>query len=160
MNADRKPFRVLFVCMGNICRSPAAEIVFRKQVADAGRSADFLIDSAGTIGMHAGKGPDTRMAATLASRGYRIEGKSRQIRERDLEDFDLILVMDQDNLADVRRLDRQQRHREKIRLFTDYCTRHQANEVPDPYYGGQAGFEKVADLVEDAAVGLLESRPS
>jgi len=160
MNSDRKPFRVLFVCMGNICRSPAAEIVFRKQVADAGRSGDFLIDSAGTIGFHAGKGPDPRMAATLSSRGYPIAGKSRQIDEQDLEDFDLILVMDQDNLANVRTLDRGRQHQDKIRLFTDYCSRHEANEVPDPYYGGQSGFEKVADLVEDAAAGLLASIPS
>lgn len=160
MNTDRKPFRVLFVCMGNICRSPAAEIVFRKQVADAGRTADFLIDSAGTLGYHAGKGPDPRMAATLAARGYAISGKARQIHERDLEDFDLILVMDQDNLAKVRALDRHQRHRGKIRLFTSYCRSHRADEVPDPYYGGQAGFENVADLVEDAAAGLLASVPT
>ncbi len=160
MNSDRKPFRVLFVCMGNICRSPAAEIVFRKQVADAGRTADFTIDSAGTLGYHAGKGPDSRMAATLSARGYTISGKARQIRERDLEDFDLILVMDQDNLSNVRALDRQQQHRDKIRLFTDYCTEHDAHEVPDPYYGGQAGFENVADLVEDAAAGLLASVPT
>lgn len=157
MNSDRKPFRVLFVCMGNICRSPAAEIVFRKQVADAGRSADFSIDSAGTIGIHAGKGPDARMAATLKSRGYAIAGKSRQIRASDLDAFDLILVMDEDNLADVRALDRRHLHHDRIHLFTDYCTEHEANEVPDPYYGGQAGFEKVVDLVEDAAAGLLAS---
>jgi protein-tyrosine phosphatase len=160
MNTARKPFRVLFVCMGNICRSPAAEIVFRKQVADAGRSEDFLIDSAGTIGFHTGKGPDPRMSATLAARGYPISGRSRQIREVDLEDFDLILVMDRENLANVRALDRERRHENKIKLFTDYCTRHEANEVPDPYYGGQAGFEMVADLVEDAAEGLLASLPS
>ena len=157
MNSDRKPFRVLFVCMGNICRSPAAEIVFRKQVAEARRSADFSIDSAGTIGIHAGKGPDARMAATLKSRGYTIAGKSRQIRASDLDAFDLILVMDEDNLADVRALDRRHLHHDRIHLFTDYCTEHEANEVPDPYYGGQAGFEKVVDLVEDAAAGLLAS---
>jgi protein-tyrosine phosphatase len=160
MNPDRKPFRVLFVCMGNICRSPAAEIVFRQQVAAAGRTAEFSIDSAGTIGHHTGKGPDSRMAATLAARGYLISGKSRQIRPADLLHFDLILVMDQEQLANVRALDPAQRHHHKIRLFTDYCTSSEAHEVPDPYYGGLAGFEKVADLVEDAAQGLLDSLAS
>lgn len=160
MNSARKPFRVLFVCMGNICRSPAAEIVFRRKVADSGRAGDFHIDSAGTIGHHAGKGPDRRMASTLSARGYEISGKSRQILSRDLDDFDLILVMDGENLADVHRLDRDGRRRDKIRLLTSYCTRHQAEVVPDPYYGGQSGFETVADLVEDAADGLLDSIPS
>jgi protein-tyrosine phosphatase len=157
MNSDRKPFRVLFVCMGNICRSPAAEIVFRSRVALAGRTAQFSIDSAGTIGHHAGKAPDSRMAATLSARGYLISGKSRQIRPADLLDFDLILVMDQENLSNVRALDPAQQHRDKIRQLTDFCTSSAAHEVPDPYYGGQAGFEKVADLVEDAAQGLLDS---
>lgn len=157
MNADRKPFRVIFVCMGNICRSPAAEIVFRQRVAEAGRSGDILIDSAGTLGYHAGKGPDSRMAATLKTRGYTIAGSARQITAHDLEDFDLVLVMDRDNFANVRRLDPEGRFQDKIRLFTSYCTRHDAEEVPDPYYGGQTGFEHVADLVEDASEGLLKA---
>ena len=92
MSAHRKPFRVLFICMGNICRSPAAEIVFRELVEDAGLAGEIHIDSAGTIGYHAGKGPDPRMAATLKSRGYTIAGRSRQVRPDDLEDFDLLLV--------------------------------------------------------------------
>jgi len=97
------------------------------------------------------------MAATLAGRGYRIFGSSRQIRPADLETFDLVLVMDEGNLSDVRGLDPGGRFHDKIRLFTSYCRRHAASEVPDPYYGGQAGFERVADLVEDAAQGLLGS---
>ncbi len=156
MPADRKPFRVLFICMGNICRSPAAEIVFRKQVEDAGLSEAIHIDSAGTIGYHAGKGPDPRMSDTLRSRGYTIAGRSRQVRSEDLADFDLLLVADEENLSDVRCLDPHGTHRDKIRLLVDYCVEQEASHVPDPYYGGQRGFEEVADLVEDACGGLLE----
>ncbi|MCW1923318.1 low molecular weight phosphotyrosine protein phosphatase [Luteolibacter arcticus] len=157
MPADRKPFRVLFVCMGNICRSPAAEIVFRQQVDAAGLNEAIHIDSAGTIGYHAGKGPDPRMADTLRRRGYVIAGRSRQVTTDDLRDFDLLLVADEENLADLHRLDRSGAHREKIRLLVDYCIEKEASHVPDPYYGGQHGFEEVADLVEDACQGLLDS---
>jgi protein-tyrosine phosphatase len=157
MSADRKPFRVLFVCMGNICRSPAAEIVFRRQVDDAGLSNAIHIDSAGTIGYHAGKGPDPRMADTLRRRGYDIAGRSRQVTAEDLREFDLLLAADQENLADLCRLDRSGAHREKLRLLVEYCLEREASHVPDPYYGGQHGFEEVADLVEDACQGLLDS---
>ncbi len=156
MPADRKPFRVLFVCMGNICRSPAAEIVFRQQVSEAGLNDSIHIDSAGTIGYHSGKGPDPRMADTLRRRGYLIAGRARQVTAADLADFDLILAADPENLADLRRLDREGLHRGKIRLLVDYCVDKEADHVPDPYYGGQQGFEEVADLVEDACSGLLE----
>jgi protein-tyrosine phosphatase len=156
MPADRKPFRVLFVCMGNICRSPAAEIIFRKQVDEAGLSEAIEIDSAGTIGFHAGKGPDPRMADTLRRRGYPIAGRSRQVTTQDLAEFDLILAADSENLADLRRLDRASAFRNKIRLLVDYCLEKEADHVPDPYYGGQQGFEDVADLVEDACAGLLQ----
>jgi protein-tyrosine phosphatase len=154
---DRKPFRVLFVCMGNICRSPAAEIVFHHKVTAAGLADAVETNSAGTIGFHAGKGPDPRMASSLAARGYRIFGRSRQIRKQDLDDFDLILVMDRENRANVRKLDPDHSRHEKIRLFMEYGTQHTVTEVPDPYYGGDEGFEHVADLVEDAADGLLRS---
>ncbi|WP_193213993.1 low molecular weight protein-tyrosine-phosphatase [Luteolibacter marinus] len=156
MPADRKPYRVLFVCMGNICRSPAAEIVFRKMVDEAGLNKRIEIDSAGTIGFHAGKGPDPRMAETLRRRGYPIAGRSRQFRVADLVDFDLILAADQENLSDLRRLDRDGSFRNKIQLLVDYCQDIEADHVPDPYYGGDAGFEHVADIVEDACGGLLE----
>jgi protein-tyrosine phosphatase len=156
MPADRKPFRVLFICMGNICRSPAAEIVFRKQVAEADLGDVIDIDSAGTIGYHAGKGPDPRMADTLRRRGYQITGRSRQVTAGDLADFDLILAADQENLADLRHLDPGRVHHGKIRLLVDYGSMGTASHVPDPYYGGPQGFEQVADLVEDACAGLLE----
>jgi len=157
MPADRKPIRVLFVCMGNICRSPAAEIVFRHQVNFAKLADAIEIDSAGTIGYHAGKGPDPRMSDTLRRRGYKIEGRSRQVTSEDLRDFDLVLAADQENLADLFRLDRSGEHREKIRLLVEYCVEKEASHVPDPYYGGQRGFEEVADLVEDACHGLLDT---
>lgn len=156
MTTDRKPFRVLFVCMGNICRSPAAEMVFRKMVDDAGLGELIEIDSAGTIGFHSGRGPDPRMAATLRRRGYPITGRARQVRSADLDDFDLILAADQDNLTDLRRLDRDGSHAGKIRLLVDFRGEMNADHVPDPYYGGDAGFEEVADIVEDACGGLLE----
>jgi protein-tyrosine phosphatase len=151
--------RILFVCMGNICRSPAAEIVFHQMVRKAGREKDFLIDSAGTLGIHQGNPPDHRMRHHLKQRGYEIFGTSRKITADDLELFDLILVMDDDNESEVRALDRSRRFSAKIRRLTDYGTRHQATEVPDPYYGGDAGFVQVIDLIEDACEGLLKSIP-
>lgn len=155
MNADRKPIRVLFVCMGNICRSPAGENVFRKLAADAGRSGDFVIDSAGTIDFHEGSPPDARMCATLRAHGYPVTGKARQIRPADLATFDLVVTMDDDNLQTVRRLDREGRFQEKIRPLVEFCTEHDAPCVPDPYYGGQQGFEKVIELLEDGCQGIL-----
>ncbi|MFC7338812.1 low molecular weight protein-tyrosine-phosphatase [Haloferula chungangensis] len=153
---SQPPYRVLFVCMGNICRSPAAEIVFRKLVHDEGLDERIEIDSAGTIGYHAGNPPDHRMSATLENRGYEITGQSRQIKAPDLDAFDLVLVADNDNLNDVKRLDIDQKHLPKIKLITDYCVEKEAKHVPDPYYGGASGFEEVADLVEDACAGLLD----
>ncbi len=150
------PFRILFVCMGNICRSPAADIICRKLADDAGLGSRIEIDSAGTIGYHAGHPPDRRMSATLAARGYSIDGSARQVRRRDLDLHDLILCADRDNLTDVRSLDPGGAAHGKIRLITDYCREHEADNVPDPYYGGQDGFDEVADLVEDACAGLLD----
>ena len=156
MSAPRKPFRVLFVCMGNICRSPAAEIVFRHLVTEAGLDGHIDIDSAGTLGYPRGNPPDPRMADALRARGYTIAGRARQVRADDLDAFDLLLTADEDNLADLRALDPGGTRREKVRLLTEFCTEHEAPRVPDPYYGGRRGFEQVADLIEDATAGLLE----
>ena len=142
--------------MGNICRSPAAEIVFTHLIGKNQASPAITCDSAGTIGYHAGSPPDPRMAATLAARGYRIFGSSRKIRHADLAGFDHILVADDENLQDLIELDASGEFRHKIRLITDHCVHLSADHVPDPYYGGQAGFEKVADLVEDACQGLFD----
>lgn len=160
MSSSSKPIRVLFVCMGNICRSPAADIVFRSLVREAGLDGQIECDSAGTIGYHAGHPPDARMAAELGRRGYEIHGSARQIRAADLEDFDLVLVADRENLADVRELEGAERRADRIRLLTDYCREHDADHVPDPYYGGSSGFRRVADLVEDACQGLLDELAS
>lgn len=148
--------RVLFICMGNICRSPAAEIVFRHLVHQQGLEDQFEIDSAGTIGYHRGSPPDSRMSATLKKRGYTITGASRPVTRDDLEHFDLILAADQENLADLRRLDPEGSFSGKIQLLVNYCRRSHPGHVPDPYYGSARGFEEVADLVEDACAGLLE----
>lgn len=148
--------RILFVCMGNICRSPAAEIVFRKMVTDAGREGDFEIDSAGTIGFHKGKPPDARMATHLAGNGYKVVGRSRQLTAADLREFDLILTMDEDNLADALSLDPSGELSHKVTPFVDYLTGHDEQRIPDPYYGGDEGFAHVIELLEDGCAELLD----
>lgn len=149
--------RVLFVCLGNICRSPAAEIIFRKQVADAGRAEEFEIDSAGTIDHHQGAPPDPRMSDSLRQKGFTIEGSSRQIQAEDLATFDLIVTMDESNLSDVQRLDKTGTLHSKIRPFVSFCRHHDDLRVPDPYYGGQRGFDHVIRMLEDGCEGILES---
>lgn len=150
-------YRILFVCLGNICRSPAAEIIFRKQVTDAGRAAEFEIDSAGTIGHHQGAPPDSRMSESLRQRGFTIEGCSRQIQPEDLIRFDLIVTMDESNLSDVLSLDETGRLHSKVRSFVSFCRHHDDLRVPDPYYGGQRGFDHVIRMLEDGCEGILES---
>lgn len=141
--------------MGNICRSPAAEIVFRKMVEDAGLDDRFEIDSAGTIGYHEGNPPDSRMCSHLEARGYEISGRSRPLRESDLGHYDLLLTMDEENLADTLRLDRNGDFGGRIKPFVDYLSEHEAERIPDPYYGGDAGFAHVIDLMEDGCRNLL-----
>jgi len=150
-----KSFRVLFVCLGNICRSPAAEGVMQAMVDEAGLGASIRVDSAGTEGWHHGKLPDARMREAGKALGYTLQSRARQDWREDLETFDLILAMDADNLRNLRLLDAQGLHHAKIRPFCDYCTSHDEKDVPDPYYGGPAGFEKVLDLLEDGCANLL-----
>ena len=154
----RPPYRVLFVCLGNICRSPAAEIIFRKLVEDAGRTGDFEIDSAGTIGHHQGSPPDARMSEALVQRGFTICGNARRIEAHDLKNFDLIVTMDESNLTDVQRLDASGKLHSKIHPLVSFCRHHDDPRVPDPYYGGKRGFEHVIDLLEDGCGGILLSR--
>ena len=145
--------------MGNICRSPAGDNVFRHMVESAELVDHYTIDSAGTLDYHTGNPPDARMSATLVQRGYEIQGAARQITAQDLDDFDLILAMDHDNFDNIHRLANDS-NEHKIKMFTDYCSEHENNFVPDPYYDGQAGFEFVADLIEDGCRKLLEeTRP-
>lgn len=144
---------VLFVCMGNICRSPTAEGVFRKLVSDAGRDSEFEIDSAGTIGYHAGDRADRRMRAAAEGRGYRLDSIARRITSADFDRFDLIVTMDDANFRDVSSMN--PGSTAEIVRMCDYCQEHLETEVPDPYYGGDAGFQTVIDILEDACANLL-----
>ena len=148
---------VLFVCMGNICRSPTAEGVFRKFLADAGLAETVHADSAGTHAYHVGEGPDSRARAAAERRGSSLEGmRARRVTDMDCAGFDFILAMDEDNLLQLRD-GADESHHEKIALLLDFAESNSLREVPDPYYGGAAGFERVLDLVEDASRGLLDS---
>ena len=144
---------ILFVCMGNICRSPTAEGVFRKLVADAGRDSEFEIDSAGTIGYHVGNMADNRMRSAAKGRGYRLESIARQIKLTDFDLFDLIVTMDDANFHEVSAMN--PGSRAEIVRMCDYGEEFDETEVPDPYYGGEAGFQKVIDILENACANLL-----
>ncbi|GHB95053.1 low molecular weight protein-tyrosine-phosphatase [Cerasicoccus arenae] len=148
---------ILFLCMGNICRSPAAHCVFQFLVDEAGLSEAFHIDSAGTIGYNEGSPPDHRMQAAMRQRDIPVIGHSRPLTSRDLKEFDLVLAMDRANLADARLLATNDQQLEKIQLFANFCTNHNLTEVPDPYYGGRHGFDHVMDIVEDGCAGLLKN---
>lgn len=149
------PVGVLFVCLGNICRSPTAHGVFEKLVREAGLQERIRIDSAGTGAWHVGESPDRRAATAASRRGYPLEHlRARQVKARDFADFDYILAMDHSNYSDLAAL-RQDNSRAKLQLFLEYATAFDEREVPDPYYGGVDGFDHVLDLVEDAAQGLL-----
>ncbi len=148
---------VLFVCMGNICRSPTAEGVFRKLVREEGVEHLFLIDSAGTHAYHVDNPPDERAQRAALARGVDISQlRARQVSRRDFEIFDHILVMDRYNY-DAAMLVCPLAHSHKVRLFMEYAPGLKISEVPDPYYGGRKGFEQVLDLVERAAIGFLDS---
>jgi protein-tyrosine phosphatase len=146
---------VLFVCLGNICRSPTAEGVFRQLVTEQGMTEHLHIDSCGTGNWHIGKSPDARAMAAADRRGVDISDlRARQIKAEDLDRFDYVLVMDRQNLADVRDIWHQNGGTEP-RLFLEFGESGQA-EVPDPYYGGEDGFERVLELIHEASQGLLE----
>ena len=154
---DKPTISVLFVCIGNICRSPTAEGVFRKHVVDADLVDDIHTDSAGTHAYHSGEPADRRAQAAAARRGFSLEGiRARRVTDDDYEQFDYILAMDEDNLV-VLQERAPDTHRNKVRLFLEFAESRRDTEVPDPYYGGSAGFERVLDLVEEASRGLLET---
>lgn len=160
-----KPFSVLFVCLGNICRSPAAEGVFTDLVKKRGFDSKFRIDSAGTIGYHEGNEADPRMRSASKRRGIQITSISRPIKPSDFVEFDLILAMDKQNKEDILEAFSRWKFRDplpedahkKVKLMCSYCKKHDETEVPDPYYGGPQGFEKVLDMLEDACESLLDS---
>ncbi len=156
MNASPR-VRVLFVCLGNICRSPTAEGVMRALVRDAGLQGSIEVDSAGTGSWHIGEAPDARATAAARERGIVLEGAARQVDAGDFATFDLIVAMDAQNLADLRRLAPDDAARERIVLLRDLDpdTAGRGLDVPDPYHGGTHGFEHVLDLVQSACVALL-----
>lgn len=148
--------KVLFVCMGNICRSPAAEGIFKKYVDEAKLGGQISIDSAGTIGYHEGELPDARMRKHALNRGYYLDSRARQFNpKKDFNEFDYIITMDNDNYLDITRLDHKGLYRNKIYKMADFISDKNVNEVPDPYYGGADGFEFVIDILEEGSKNLL-----
>jgi len=148
---------VLFVCTGNICRSPTAEAIFRKLAKDAGLDERMLAGSAGTHGYHVGEPPDPRAQAAAARRGYDLGGlRARKLERGDFDRFDLLLAMGRDHYSILQSMERTS-STSRLRLMMSYARRFREQEVPDPYYGGAQGFERVLDMLEDASQGLLES---
>lgn len=155
MSASTEPTRVLFVCLGNICRSPTAHGVFEAKLRERGLQAQVAVDSCGTGDWHVGHPPDPRAAAEAASRGYPIDHlRARQVTFEDFREFDYVLAMDRQNLADLQALCPAD-YGGHLGLFLAFAADHPTDEVPDPYYGGDAGFARVFDLVEAASDGLL-----
>lgn len=149
--------RILFVCMGNICRSPTAEGVVSNIITNNGLEDLIKVDSAGTHGYHIDEPPDRRTREAALRRGVHLSGlRARKVVPEDFERFDLLLAMDRDNLALLKRGARPEHHA-KLGLFMRYASRFEVEEVPDPYYGGEEGFELVLDMAEDAGQGLIEA---
>lgn len=151
------PIRVCFVCLGNICRSPTAEAVFTKLVTERGHAARFTIDSAGTGDWHVGELADPRSRAAALKRGVHITSRARQVHVRDFDAFDYLLAMDRSNEANLRRLAPHDPGRARVHLFRSFeAGAPDGAEVPDPYYGGDDGFEEVLDICQRAAEGFLD----
>ena len=149
-------FRVLLVCMGNICRSPTAEGVLRQYIKINRLGDKVEVDSAGTHGYHVGEAPDSRTQRAAAIRGYNLtQLRARKVARQDLDYFDLILAMDKSNLDNLQRMATPEQQ-ERIKLFMQYAKNFDDEEVPDPYYGLGHGFDLVLDMVEDASMGLIE----
>ena len=147
--------KVLFVCMGNICRSPTAEAVFAKLLKERNLAACFVIDSAGTHAYHAGESPDLRAQSAALQRDVELTHiRARKVVMGDFEDFDFLLAMDDDNYAVLMNACPEE-YKDKICYFLDYAPHLNTREVPDPYYGGKYGFERVLDMVEEASIGFL-----
>ncbi len=148
--------KILFVCLGNICRSPTAHGFFQKMVEDEGLQKRIVVDSAGTSSWHIGEPPDSRTVATAQSRGVDLSAlRGRQLQKSDLDEFDYVLAMDKDNLSNIERFCSPQ-SKAKTGLFLSYAKNSDLIEVPDPYHGGQGGFDHVFDLVVDACEGLMD----
>lgn len=148
--------KILFVCLGNICRSCTAEEIMRQQIIKTGKEKEIEVDSAGILNYHQGELPDTRMRMHAARRNYQLTHRSRPITTDDFYDFDLIIAMDEQNVDDLRHRAPSLESEKKIVRMTDYCQKKIVDHVPDPYYGGASGFENVLDILEDACEGLLK----
>lgn len=147
---------ILFVCLGNICRSPSAEAVFNALVKRKGFKNELSCDSAGTAAYHVGEPADYRMRQFAQKRGYHLTSISRPVDpDRDFDRFDYIVGMDKQNVRDLKSMARNENDRKKIFLMTDFCIDQKYDSVPDPYYGGASGFELVLDILEDACDGLI-----
>ena len=155
MNNQSK-INVLFVCMGNICRSPSAEAVMKAYVEKEGLADKIYIDSAGTISYHAGEPADSRMQKHAIKRGYNLTSISRQLTNYDFEEFEYVVGMDDENMVNMKHFLPTPELANKMSKMTDYCSEASPGYVPDPYYGGSEGFEHVLDLLEDACTGLLK----
>ena len=151
------PTKLLFVCLGNICRSPSAENIMNHLIHEAGLEREIQCDSAGTSGYHIGEPPDRRMNQAAMAKGIKLVGSSRRFESADFEEFDLILAMDRANYRDLVRQDSQGKYRDKVKMMCDYCSDFTDKEVPDPYYGGKKGFELVLSLIEEASDGLIRT---
>ncbi len=152
-----KKTKILFVCMGNICRSCSAQTIMQSLVDEAGLEHEFHLDSAGILSYHQGEMADSRMRAHASRRGYEITHRSRPVTTQDFMDFDLILGMDDSNIDDLKDRAPSTEAMQKIGRMTDYCRQKTIDHVPDPYYGGAQGFENVLDILEDACAGLLQA---
>lgn len=149
--------KILFICLGNICRSPAAEGIMQHLVDQCGLTDEFLIDSAGIGGWHVGQLPDSRMRRYGQRHGYDFSSRARQFTTDDFNRFDLIVTMDEENYETITSRARSAEEKRKVVRMADYLSCHQAPTIPDPYYGGNQGFEYVITLLEDACQGLLTS---
>ncbi|MEO1179604.1 MAG: low molecular weight protein-tyrosine-phosphatase [Cyanobacteria bacterium J06636_28] len=148
--------RLLFVCLGNICRSPSAENIMNHLLAQRGLQTQVSCDSAGTSSYHIGSPPDSRMTAAAKKRGISLVGRARQFTVEDFEQFDLILAMDDSNYRNILALDSSGQYATKVKRMCDFCHDYPDREVPDPYYGGTDGFDYVIGLLMDACDGLLQ----
>ena len=149
--------KILFICLGNICRSPSAEAVFKGLINSKGIAEKFVVDSAGISQWHVGEPADKRMQGHAIERGYYLDSISRQFDpEKDFDQFDMIIVMDDENMVSLKSMARNHEDVKKLFKMTDFSNEWNYHDVPDPYYGGEEGFELVLDLLEDACEGLLE----
>ncbi len=156
----QEKIRILFVCLGNICRSPAAEGIMKKLVIEASLDKRIDVDSAGVAGYHEGELPDSRMREHARNRGYKLDSRSRPVKIDDFYDFDIIIGMDDSNIDALKRKAPDAESLKKIHRMTDFSVKLHHDHVPDPYYGGNSGFELVLDILEDACTGLLNKLTS